>query len=328
MTNLGIVGTGWISNSFAEGCICTDQYRLTAVCSREIERAEAFGKQFGASLFFTDVDEMAANSSVDVVYIASPNAMHYEQCLAVLRARKHVIVEKPAFSNNTQAKTAFELAHKQGVFLFEAIRSIHEENYQIVKREIANLGSIFGASLSFMQRSSRYDRLLSGEEPNVFSLRYSGGALMDIGVYLVYAAIDWFGMPLASQYICKKLCTGVDGSGVILLHYSDFDVILNVNKTCNSWLPSEIRGSEKTLLLDAVQYIRSIELMEHSPSSTQLAKPSTVHWLEDEARCFVNLINGNTSQSYEALRDLALDVHTLITKLRLQAGIVFPADKT
>lgn len=64
-----------------------------------------------------------------------------------------------------------------------------------------------------MKYSSRYDQVLAGEVPNIFSTRFSGGALMDLGVYLVYATIGWFGMPSEVHYFPRKISTGVDGLG-------------------------------------------------------------------------------------------------------------------
>ncbi len=64
-----------------------------------------------------------------------------------------------------------------------------------------------------MKYSSRYDQVLDGEEPNIFSTHFSGGALMDLGVYLVYAAVAWFGMPKEVHYFPRKISTGVDGLG-------------------------------------------------------------------------------------------------------------------
>lgn len=327
MIRLGIIGTGWISHLFAGSCLATGRYRITAVCSRDIKRAEEFGQRYGASFFFSSAEELAVCAELDAVYIASPNSLHYEQCVTVLRAGKHVIVEKPAFSNASQAESAFALAHENNVILFEAIRNIHEENHRIMKEQIAKLGPICGASLSYLQRSSRYDAVLEGEEPNIFSLRYSGGALMDLGVYLLYDAVDWFGVPQTAAYECRKLRTGVDGGGAALLHYEDFDVVLQVSKTCDSWLPNEVRGDKKAISIDTAHQISELHLISRDSSET-FPLPSPMEGLEAEALCFARLITGETATAaYESLRNLSLAVHTLMTKLRMHAGIFFPADE-
>ena len=327
LINLGIVSTGWISGSFADACIGTGRYRISAVCSRNVEQAETFGRKYGATNFFDDIDKLADCNSVDAVYIASPNALHFDHCMAVLRAGKHAIVEKPAFSNIAQTRTAFELAWKNDVLLFEAMRSIHEANHRIVKETISRISPICGANLIYMKRSPRYDFVLAGEEPNIFSLQFSGGALMDLGVYLIYDAVDWFGSPESAVYYCHKARTGADTGGVALLRYPDFNVELTISKISDTRMASEIRSRDKSILLDTAQNIRSICLVDVDSSETELAQPPKAHWMEDEATCFARLIAGESAQtSYESLCKLSHDAHALMTEIRLGAGIVFPAD--
>jgi len=327
LINLGIVGTGWISGSFADACKLTGRYRISAVCSRNVAQAEIFGKKYKAGLFCDDIHILAESGAVDAVYIALPNALHYEPCMTVLRAGKHVIVEKPAFSNIAQTREAFSLARKNGVLLLEAIRSIHEVNHRAVKEAISHIGQICGANLTYMKRSPRYDLVLAGEEPNIFTLLFSGGALMDLGVYLIYDAVDWFGLPTNAVYYCQKARTGVDTGGVVLLRYPDFDVELNFSKICNSRMVNEIRSRDRSIILDAAQNIRSIRLIDSDQNETELAQSPKEHWMEDEALCFASLIEGESAwTSYESLCNLSHDVHTLMTGIRLDAGIVFPAD--
>ncbi|MCL2058842.1 MAG: Gfo/Idh/MocA family oxidoreductase [Oscillospiraceae bacterium] len=342
MINLGIVSTGWISDSFAEACVRTGMYRIAAVCSRQVEQAETFGKKYGATLFFNDIHTLAACDGVDAVYVASPNALHYGHCMAALGAGKHVIVEKPAFSNIGEAREAFTLAREKGVLLLEAIRSLHEANHGAVKAAVAKIGPLCGANLSFMKRSPRYDLVLAGEAPAIFTLEYSGGALMDLGVYLIYDAVDWFGMPQSAAYYCHKAHTGADTGGVVLLRYADYNVVLNVSKICNSYMVNEIRSRDHFILLDAAHNMRSVRLLHNSGGEEELAQPPKDNWMDDEALCFARLIGGNGDGDsngrygdrdvdgggqYEALERLSLDVHTLMTELRLGAGIIFPADE-
>ena len=327
LINLGIIGTGWISDSFVDACIRTGSYRVYAICSRNVKQAEAFGVKYGAEFFYDDIRELAGCDGVDAVYIATPNALHYEQCLAALRAGKHAIVEKPAFSNVAQAQTAFATARKNGVLLLEAIRSIHEANHRIVKEAIARIGPICGVNLVFMKRSPRYDMVLAGDEPGIFSLRLSGGALMDLGVYLIYDAVDWFGTPESAVYYCQKAHTGADTGGVAVLRYPGFDAELSFSKICNSRMVNEIRSRDYAILVDPAQNIRSVRWTDNDKNETELAQPPKEHWMEDEAQCFARLIAGECVQTpYESLCKLSLDVHALMTEIRLGAGIVFPAD--
>jgi 1,5-anhydro-D-fructose reductase (1,5-anhydro-D-mannitol-forming) len=68
---------------------------LVAVVSRDAGRAQAFADKHGAAAAYDDVDAMLADPAVDVVYVASPNALHREHTLKAAAAGKHVLVEKP-----------------------------------------------------------------------------------------------------------------------------------------------------------------------------------------------------------------------------------------
>ncbi|MEG0475785.1 MAG: gfo/Idh/MocA family oxidoreductase, partial [Carnobacterium sp.] len=96
----------------------------------------------------------------------------------------------------------------------------------------------------------------------IFSLKFSGGALSDLGVYPVYAALSWFGVPKSSHYFCTKIATGVDGKGTVILRYDTFDVTINTGKIANSYLPSEIYGLNKTLSMDSVSGITTVEIID------------------------------------------------------------------
>ena len=92
-----------------------------------------------------------------------------------------------------------------------------------------------GATFTVMKYSSRYDKVLAGDEPypNIFTLKYAGGALMDLGVYAVYGALTMFGQPQSVVYYPTLCKTGVDAKGVAILNYDKFSVTLNFGKTAN-----------------------------------------------------------------------------------------------
>ena len=91
MLRFGTIGSGWIADEYIHGAKDSGLWELTAVYSRTQERAAAYAKQHGAKHAFTNLEEMAASDVLDAVYIASPNAFHYEQAKLFLEHGKHVI---------------------------------------------------------------------------------------------------------------------------------------------------------------------------------------------------------------------------------------------
>ncbi|AQS52599.1 1,5-anhydro-D-fructose reductase [Jeotgalibaca dankookensis] len=327
MLNVGIIGTSGIAHEFAKALQMTEDYQVKAIYSRTKSKAQSFGEAYGADLFFDDLEEMLARPEIDVIYIASPNSLHFQQAMSALDHHKHVIVEKPAFSNLSEWDQAFARAEEAGVKLFEAARHLHDRNFQVAKDQIKKFDKIDNAVLSYGKYSSRYDQVLDGQEPNIFSLKYSGGALMDLGVYLLYAAIGWFGEPESATYQMKKVSTGVDGSGVILFQYPTFNVTMHVSKTFNLHVSNEINNGHQTIILDELTGTKEI-ILENTRTNerTDLAYQPDAHLMLAEALAFAREIN-RPSDDYEEWKQLSRKVTAWSEKLRKEAGIYFTADK-
>ncbi|WP_407854765.1 Gfo/Idh/MocA family protein [Enterococcus hailinensis] len=332
MINLGIIGTNWITDQFVQAAHETGNYQLSAVYSRNLATAQKFGEKYGDVEYATDLATFLAIEHINTIYIASPNSLHFEQAKQAILAGKNVIVEKPAFSTPAEMDEIIELANQKQVFFFEAARNIHEQAFKTVADFLPLKDHILGADFSFMKYSSRYDQVLDGEEPNIFSPHFSGGALADLGVYPIYAALAWFGMPNESLYFDKKIRTGVDGLGTGILRYDDFDVTIRTGKITDSFQASEIYLTNGTLVLNAVNSID--EAVFHDREHTRREKLS-VHQLEnpmvEEANDFAKVIMNPTDRElgtfYEEWVELARNVNQVIYDMRKSAGIIFDADK-
>ncbi len=95
MLKLGVIGTGAITHHFIEAAHASGEYQLVAVYSRKLETAATFASQYQDIQLFDQLEDFF-KPSFDVVYIASPNSLHFVQAKAALSAGKHVILEKPA----------------------------------------------------------------------------------------------------------------------------------------------------------------------------------------------------------------------------------------
>ena len=332
MINLGIIGTNWITDQFVQAAHETGKYQLAAVYSRRLETAQKFGEKYGDVEYATDLDTFFGIEHLNTVYIASPNSLHFEQAKQGILAGKNVIVEKPAFSTPKEMDEIIELTNQKKVFFFEAARNIHEQAFKTVADFLPFKDHIIGADFSFMKYSSRYDQVLDGQEPNIFSPHFSGGALADLGVYPIYAALAWFGMPKESIYFGQKISTGVDGIGTGVLRYDNFDVTIRTGKISDSFQQSEIYLSNGTLVMNAVNSIS--EAVFHDRDHQRREKLN-VHQLEnpmvEEANVFAEVILNPTDRElgtdYEEWVELARNVNQVIYDMRKSAGIVFDADE-
>ncbi|WP_413476419.1 Gfo/Idh/MocA family protein [Latilactobacillus fuchuensis] len=330
MQKLGIIGTNWITGQFVEAARTAEAFELTAVYSRTAAKAQQFRTDYaaGAAQDYTDLATFFIAGDFATVYIASPNSLHFEQAKQALEAGKNVIVEKPAFSNPTEMATIQAiLKDRPDQFLFEAARHVHEANFKIAQAAIQDLPTINGATLAYMKYSSRYDAVLAGEEPNIFSRHFSGGALQDLGVYVVYDAVSWFGAPESVDYQAEILPTGVDGKGVATLHYADFDVTLIFGKTVDSYLNSEIYSGQTTIVLDNAGTIGTVSRYENDGAQkTALGQAPLANPMVAEATIFAEIIANRDTKRYHELLQLSQTVNQVVYQLRQSAGIVFDAD--
>lgn len=326
---LGVIGTGAISHSFIDAALMTKKYHFSAIYTRNLATGVTFTEDFHHVDIFDQLSDFLA-SDLDVIYIASPNALHFEQAKAAIIAGKSVIVEKPAFSNPKELDTIIKLASKHQVFCFEAARNLHEKAFEIIRDFLADK-VIVGADFTYAKYSSRMPALLDGELPNKFNPKFSGGLLADLGVYLLYAAHAFFGKPKYATYTAELLASGVDISGVGVLSYDGFKVALKTGGNYNSFLPNEIYTTSGTLVLDAVNAVKYARFIALDGTTRELPIKPVKHSLYDEAHDFAEILLNPTSpekmDTYENWLNVAINVAATSYAMRESAGIIFDADK-
>jgi len=331
MFNFGVIGTSWITDSFIQSAQATNKWKLTAVYSRKEEAARSFADKYSVKTTHTSIEGIARDSGLQAIYIASPNSLHYEHATVVLKAKKHVIIEKPATSTVAELDNLFKLAKENGVFLIEAYRHTQEANFKLLRKTILDekkLGTIFGASLTYASYSSRYNNVLAGEVPNVFSLDFSGGCLVDLGVYPVAFAVALFGKPKSQTYAPYICQTGVDAAGFITLNYDSFGVQINQSKCFTSFAPTELYGENGTLTVNATTDIDSLKFWDRKTKQTEeLAGPKAALNLQEEAEEFARIIGENDHKAAAELEQLSKDIIDITTDLRKQNNIVFGVEK-
>ncbi len=325
---LGTIGTNWITQMFVEAAHITGEYALSAVYSRHSDSGAAFADKFETeATVYTDLNEFF-NSGIDVVYIASPNGLHFAQAAEALKAGVEVIVEKSAFDNTKQYEAIYTLMRENNVHVFEATRHIQQANFKAIAKKIGEMEHISGATFVYEKYSSRFDAYLAGENPNVLNREFSAGALADLGVYPLYAAIALFGMPKSSHYFATLLNNDTDGRGTAILRYADFDVTLIFGKGANSYLQSEILGYRDTIIIDNIAELEEVIYDDGQGSRTVISTPAPANPMVEEARLFAAIINEPVANEarYNELLLTSQRVNAVLTNLRKDAGVVFPSD--
>lgn len=105
---LGVVGCGIMGNRHLKAASECPLIEITATADVIRERAEASARQFGAPKAYADARELIADPNVDAVVFATVAAQRDKLVIAALKARKHVLVEKPIAMNADVVKRMIE----------------------------------------------------------------------------------------------------------------------------------------------------------------------------------------------------------------------------
>lgn len=329
MVRFGIVGTGRISDWVLKGAAQDSRIKVTAVCSRTVEAAEAFVQRntlaAGATIY-TSVEEMVADPQVDAVYIGTPNQTHCEYTLAALNAGKHVLCEKPLAINAEEGRRMVEAARKSGRLLMEAMISTLNPNFTEAVARMNEIAPVRNYSSYFCQYSSKYEALKRGEVATAFKPG-TAGAVRDVGVYTLYPLVALFGRPSTVSAKIAKVTTSegeTDVYGTAYLGYEGMDATLTWSKAYDSFQPTEIAGENGNLILDEIHIARKAEIIPHAaPTSGQGPKPGRTVINEGlplneyyyEFKEFADLIEAGKTESESNSLDTSLAVLEIIDKI-------------
>lgn len=325
--NIATVGTGSIVDSFLSAVSELDDVNCVAMYSRKKQNAGPLAEKYKVDSIYTDYEEMLKDRSIEFVYIASPNSLHYDHAYKALNSGKNVICEKPFTSTMKETESLMELAKQKRLMLFEAITTIHLPNYGLVKEQIDKLGRITFIQCNYSQYSSRYNQLLNGESPNVFSLKYSGGALADINIYNLHFVMNLYGSPQSISYTANKHENGIDTSGVLLLKYPDFIAECVGCKDSNSMNFVLIQGEKGYLHVEnGANGCRRV-IVHLDDEEVSLNMQTNSNRLYYEVAAFNEIYKNKDYERCYELLDHTHSVMKMLVEARKTAGIIFEADQ-
>lgn len=341
MINVGTIGTSWITEQFIKGSQLTNLYKIKGIYSRSAYRAKDIATIYKADYYTDQLNNILFDPEIDLIYIASPNKLHFEQAMQAIKAGKHVLIEKPMFSNVDEWRQAHDEAKRMNVFIFEGALHIHTRNYRRMKQLIQNKikeseQPFLGANFNFGQYSSKYvqyrDAMANSQiAPNVFNPDYSGGALMDLGVYPIYVVLDLFGLPQSVRYNAQKGENGIDLFGTILFTYDKHQVTIFISKAVHSKLPSEIYIDDETIVIHDISRISKVELINNEGQKADVIDYKPENYMYDELLNFAEVINDSDSihqkVRYEDWKQLSLQVAQTMDLLRRSANISFETEE-
>ena len=234
--SIAIVGSGMIVPTALECIKEAGGYNIVAISVRphSLEKGLSLAKEwnigpegeFSPSAVYTDYDRMLAESGCDFVYIAIVNSEHFAYARKALLAGKNVILEKPFCTKKEDADELAALAKEKGLYIFEAISSLHNPNFTLLREFLPKIGDVSMVQCNFSQYSSRYDAYLEGRVSPSFNPQMGGGSFMDLGIYSIDIVTALFGAPSAAEFFPRIGFNGVDTSSVAVLKYPGMATIV------------------------------------------------------------------------------------------------------
>ena len=325
MVRFAVVGTNFITDYILEAAKACPDFQLTAVHSRRAERAQEYAKTWGAPHAFTTLEEVAACPEVDAVYIATPNFTHKDYALQMLRAGKHVLVEKSAAANAREWQQMRDTAKEHGVILLEALRTAFNPNYARIRDALPRLGTLRRGVFSCCAYSRRYDNFKQGIIENAFVPEMANGALMDLGVYAMNFMTGLFGKPESLTASAIKLHNGVDGVGTITAAYPGMLVTLFYGKVAPSGNACEIQGEDAYMTIEGLSAPERVTITYRDGTTEELPLEDIPFRrdLSYELAAFTHMIHEGGEDAYNDRTRISLEV---MDEARAQMGMHFPND--
>ena len=197
---------------------------MVAVGSRSRERAERFAAEHGIPAFHETYEALASDPQVDAVYVGTPHAFHEEHATLCLKHGKHVLCEKPLAINAQEAERMIRTAQVEDRTLMEAMWTRFlpsmEHLRQIIADGVIGEPRVLTADFGFRAQFDPSSRL--------FDPQLGGGALLDLGVYIISLAVMIFGAPVDIDGLANIGSTGVDEECSFVTRHNDGQMTLGV----------------------------------------------------------------------------------------------------
>ena len=315
--NLGIVGAGMIVKDFLSFTHELPEIKLEAIVARNIENLKNLQSIYNIKEIFTDLDECLSNPSIDTIYVAVPNNLHYSVAKKALEAGKNVICEKPFTLDYHETVELFELAESKNLILIEAITNQYLPNYLEIKENLSQIGNIRLVECNFSQLSSRYEAFKKGIIAPVFDKNQGGGVLGDLNIYNIHFVVGLFGAPKNSEYY-PNIVREVDTSGILILEYDEFKVVCIAAKDTYNNSYANIQGDKG--LIKVIGTLNEVPnyIIKNNEVEMKINKNIHKHRMYSEFKKFIDVIDNKDFDFMEKQKEHSLAVMEVIDKSRKQ----------
>ncbi len=320
---VGIIGAGWIAHKMAQALAPLNNAEVHAIASRSEDKAKAFADEYGIAKAYGSYEALVSDPDVDLVYVATPHSHHYQHARLAIEHLKPVLVEKAFTANEREAQELIDMAHERNVFITEAIWTrympLSHKVKELMDSGIIGEPRILTATLCYMMEQK--ERIL---RPDL-----CGGALLDLGVYVLNFARMYFGTDITRTVTnCHLGSTGVDMMESISLSYADGRMAnLQSGALTLNDRQGIISGTDGYIKVDNVNCPEVIEVWRNYELVERIEKPADmVNGYEYQVLECKRCIEAGLIESPMMPHAETISIMKQMDEMRKEWGVKYPMD--
>ena len=334
-TTWGIIGPGKIANKFATALTLVDGAVLGAIASRDSAKAQAFAANHAeaarstpaspAIRVYDNYNDLAADPSIDAVYIATPHGFHAEHATLCLKQGKAVLCEKPMALSARQVSEMIDTAKTHNAFLMEAMWTrflpITEKIDELIaQQQIGDLKYV-RADFGFLAPFNPEGRL--------YNMRLGGGSLLDIGIYPLFLCLHLLGEPARITATGHLAPTGADDSCHAILEYTDGrSAVITSTLMCQTSITAEIAGTAGMIRLPTPWY-KNDQLTwnkQGEQAQTIIELEPMINGFEYQIKEVMSCLAAGLTESPKMSHAFSLLMARTMDTIRAQLGVKYPTE--
>jgi len=317
----GIVGPGKIARKFTADVLLLKDAQVTAVASRNLERAKEFAATFGIANAFGSYSELFDSNKVDIVYIATPHRFHKELAINAMRSGKHVLCEKPLGINPKEVEAMIAVAKSENVFLMEGLWSRFNPSIQKAK-QLVDSGEV--GPVSYVHADFAFYALDRSMESRLLNPKLASGSLLDIGIYPVFLTYLLLGVPKKIHAYGNFIENGTEIQTSILFKYDEALSVMYSSLMGESKMEAEISGRKGGIFIHPRWHEAKGLTVKIENESTEFSLPMEGNGFVNEIREVHKCLKNNKVQSDMWSLTNSLELNMLLFEIRSQIGAIFP----
>jgi predicted dehydrogenase len=317
----GILGAGRIAEKFCEALCFTEGSEVYAVASRDIGKAKAYADKYNACKVYYNYTDLVKDENIDIIYIATPHAFHFEQTMLCLDNKKPVLCEKPMSLTLQQTTEMIAAATKNKLFLMEGMWTgcmpFIEKILSIIKEDTIGQPKYLSADFGFTAPVDNNGRL--------YNKSLGGGSVMDVGIYPIFLSTLIFGEPSVIQTVSKLSATGVDEYANIVLQYADGKTAHLLSTIgFNTAIEAEIIGTKGRIKINNPWFkATNFSVILNDGTAQQFSMPHASNGFEHEIKEVMHCLDNGFLESNKVPHSLTLSVSKIMEEILRQAGVSY-----